>query len=544
MKRSRVRRLGNRLESNINLPPDFIADRRRFQRTAFGTPLTARFRDEPSEVLNLSVAGALIEHDEAAGVGDSARLVLEWYEEIDVAVVVVRTGQVGSRQRSALLIEFPSASLVRSLGLRQAFDRIDRLQSLVRASKLVNSALEPESLVEAILSVAKAELGVDRGTVYFLDHATREIWTDRAGGDQPRQMRFPVGLGLAGHVAATGIALRLEDAYADPRFDPAVDLVPAFRGESGGDPIPGRRSRSMLCVPVRDREQKIVGVLQFIHEHHRSFRGEDLEFLESISEHIAIAMRNAALVLEGFVKSRMDTELRLGREIQDRLLPGVPVRWSRVQVSASSEPCFEVGGDYYDFIDLPGDRYGLAVGDVSGKGVSAALIMSSAQAALRIVASGEPDLVALISRLDELLFRTTPKEKFVTLFFASYDPRTGLLRYVNAGHVPPLVCRAGHIESLETTGPPLGILPRATFHEGAILLETGATLCLYTDGFTEATSPAGRELGFDRWRSLVLDASVQTTPDMCRTLIGETNRYEDGARSADDKTLIIVRPMR
>lgn len=473
-------------------------------------------------------------------VSEPIRLVLDWYEEIDVAGEIIRTENLGARRRSAIAVSVPSASLVRSLGLRQAFDRIHRLESLVEASKLVNSTIEPDTLVESILSVARTELAVDRGTVYFLDHRTREIWTDRAESDGPSQVRFPIGRGLAGYVAETGIALSLEDAYADPRFDPAVDLVSAFRSGSGTH-VPGRRSRSMLCVPVRDRDQTVVGVLQLLHEQHRSFRGDDLEFLEAISEHIAIAMRNAAFVLDGFVKNRMDTELRLGREIQERLQPDAPQQWHGVEVSASSAPCFEVGGDYHDFIDLPHARLGLAIGDVSGKGVSAALIMSSAQAALRVVAPSEPDLVALISRLDSLLFRTTPPEKFVTFFFSSYDRRSGLLRYVNAGHTPPFVCSDGRIARLETTGPPLGIVREASFHEAGILLEPGATLCLYTDGFTEAMNPRDEELGIDRWESLVLASSHHPAAEMSRTLVDQVLSYEAGGQPADDKTLIIFR---
>jgi phosphoserine phosphatase RsbU/P len=491
-------------------------------------------------VRDLSVAGAFVEHDGSMSRGDSTRLVLEWYEEIDVAGEIVRTESFGARHRSAIAIQVPPAALVRSLGLRQAFDRIHRLESLVEASKLVNSAIEPDVLVEAILSVARNVLGVDRGAVFFVDHRTREIWTDRADDPLEPQIRFPLGRGLAGYVAETGIAVKLEDAYDDPRFDPTVDLMSGFwSGSATG--VPGRRSRSMLCVPVRDREDRIVGVLQFLHGQHRSFRGDDLEFLLAISEHIAIAMRNAAFVLDGFVKNRMDTELQLGREIQKHLLPHAPEHWSGVEMAVSAAPCFEVGGDYHDFIDLPDDRYGLAIGDVSGKGVSAALIMSSAQAALRVVAPSEPDIVALISRLDALLFRTTPRERFATFFFAIFDQRTGLLRYVNAGHTPPFVCSGDRIAKLETTGPPLGIIANARFREAIVLLDPGATLCLHTDGFTEATNPEDEELGIERWQSMVLEASHQSSTAMCHRLTREITRWEDGGQPADDKTLIIFR---
>jgi len=240
-------------------------------------------------------------------------------------------------------------------------------------------------------------------------------------------------------------------------------------------------------------------------------------------------------------KSRIDAELRLGRQIQRRLLPQAPDTWHGVDLAVSSVPCFEVGGDYYDFIDLPNDDLGLAIGDVSGKGVGAALIMSSAQAALRIAAPNEPDLARLITRLSALLYRTTPREKYATFFFARYSPGAGVLRYVNAGHNPPLVCSNGRITRLEATGPPLGILEEPVFNEASIPFGVGTTLFLYTDGFNEAENPEGEQFGFRRWVALVGGSAGHSVSEIPGLLTEVISRFENGSRASDDKTLVILR---
>ena len=240
-------------------------------------------------------------------------------------------------------------------------------------------------------------------------------------------------------------------------------------------------------------------------------------------------------------KSRMDAEFRLGRQVQRRLLPEAPGGWHDVDLAVSSVPCFEVSGDYHDFIDLPDGDLGLAIGDVSGKGMGAALIMSSAQAALRIAAPTEPDLARLFARLDELLLRTTPRAKFATFFFARFNRREGVLRYVNAGHNPPFVYSRGELTRLEATGPPLGIMGGATFREECIPFDVGSTLFLYSDGFNEAENPDGEEFGMQRWEALVRESADRAASEASGFLTEAIVRFEGGRPPTDDKTLVVFR---
>ena len=315
----------------------------------------------------------------------------------------------------------------------------------------------------------------------------------------------------------------LHDAYADPRFDRSLDQKTGYR------------TRSMLCVPIRNREQKIVGVLQLLNKTNGAFGTGDLDFLNSISDHMAIAMENATLHIELLEKQRMAEELRLGREIQSRLLPSPPVDIDATQLAALSVPCYEVGGDYYDFLELPDGDLGLAIGDVSGKGVSAALIMSSVQAALRVAAPIEDDLAHLVQRLNALIYRSARGRKYATFFFGRYTPSSGMLRYVNAGHNPPFVAIDGQLQELSSTGKPIGILPDSTYHEQIVEIPAGATLFLYTDGLNEAENVDEQEFGYERLREL-----FKQTHEPAR-IVAAVTEFERGARPTDDKTIVVMR---
>jgi phosphoserine phosphatase RsbU/P len=405
---------------------------------------------------------------------------------------------------------------------------IRHLRTLVEASKLINSSIEPEALFVSILSVARQHLGVERGTLYFVDSRSGEIWSKVAGeiGDV---IRLPIGRGIAGSVAATGEHVLLHDAYTDERFDRSYDLATGYR------------TRSMLCTPIKNRSGKIVGVLQLLNKIGGPFGRVDLEFLAAISDHMAIAMENATIHLALVELERMERELQLGREIQSELLPATPEGLSGVSIAAMSIPCYEVGGDYYDFLQLPGEELGVVIGDVSGKGVGAALIMSSLQAALRVAATLEDDMASLLSRLNTFVFDATHGRKYVTLFYGRYTPSTGVLRYVNAGHNPPFVAEGESVKVLASTGRPVGILPGSEYETGSITLAPGATLTLYTDGLNEATNAEDDEFGNLRLEELVREASRGDLTSMPRRVLAAITEFEAGARPSDDKTIVVLR---
>ncbi len=413
--------------------------------------------------------------------------------------------------------------------LQAAIVEIERLRTLVEASKLINSSIESDRLFDSILEVARHELDVERGTLYFLDRVRGEIWSKIASGLESTEIRLPVGRGLAGVVAESGEAIILHDAYSDSRFDPTSDLRSGFK------------TRSMLCVPIRNREARIVGVLQLLNKRSGEFGQRDLDFLEALSDHMAIAMENAMLHLSAVEKERMERELQLGREIQSRLLPPPPSDVPGIELAAACVPCYEVGGDYFDFIRLDSGELAIALGDVSGKGVSAAMIMSSVQAAFRMAVPVVRDLPNLVERLNTLLYRSAGGRKYVTFFCGVYDPQTGHLRYVNAGHNPPLIVLRGVARRLEATGTPIGLLPRGTFAEASTTLAPGSTLVAYTDGFVEAEDPAEEQYGMEHWVETVSALDGCPVAEIPARLGAEITRHENGAKPIDDKTIVVMR---
>jgi sigma-B regulation protein RsbU (phosphoserine phosphatase) len=405
---------------------------------------------------------------------------------------------------------------------------LHRLTQLVEATKIINSALEEEALLSAILRVARQELEVERGTLYFVDAVKGELWSRIASGMDSMEIRLPMGQGLAGSVATTGQPILIDDAYADPRFDRSSDERTGFR------------TRSVLCTAIRNRAGKVVGVLQLINRKAGCFSDEDLAFLNSLSDHMALAIDNTLLHRTKLERDRMERELRLGRDIQSRLFPEPPDTILGLEVAALCVPCYEVGGDCYDFIALEGGRLGFSIGDISGKGVSAALVMSSLQTALRMAAPLTPDLPRLMEQLNHLIHGLTAGRKYATFFYGVLDPVRGSLDYVNAGHIPPLLVRQGEAQELGSTGLPIGLFPANPLRMERVQLEPGDTLLLCTDGILEAGDPTQDDFGEARWKAMASGLGGQSAGRALDHVFQAVHDFENGIPPGDDKTVVVL----
>jgi serine phosphatase RsbU (regulator of sigma subunit) len=246
---------------------------------------------------------------------------------------------------------------------------------------------------------------------------------------------------------------------------------------------------------------------------------------------------------ERFVEQeRLRRELELSRRIQEEMLPHEPLRCAHAEVKGLSIPAHEVGGDFFNYFALGEDSAALLVGDVSGKGVAAALLMANAQATLRARVAVERNLAELASTLDHEIDRATPRTTYVTLFLAVLDQHGSRLRYVNAGHNPPILLRAdGSTAPLLTTGRPLGLLPGGPYEEQSVTLAEGDALFLYTDGLIEAENESGQPFGLERLisilvaeRASVLDGTLERVEQELRTHRGERE-------AADDATMVVLR---
>ena len=414
--------------------------------------------------------------------------------------------------------------------LEQQQQTIDRLSFLVEASKTLNSTLDLPELIGIILNLATRNTGADRGTVFLIDRETSELWSLVAQGLEQREIRLPMGKGIAGAVAESGEEVNLPDAYADARFDREFDQ--RF----------GYRTRSLLCVPIQDRDGKIVGVLQLLNKADGGFTGDDLEFLESLSVHFAMALENARLHRESLERQKMERELTLARGIQQALLPEAPPVVEGLEIAVRHESSLQVGGDYYDFLPISPENLLVVVADVEGKGVASALIMSNLQATLRAVVSHVHSLEGIMFTLNESILAGARSCKFMTLFLGLIHLPTRALHYVNAGHVPPAVLRAeGEPVTLAAGGLPIGLFPQSRYTRGSLELEAGDILLACTDGITEADNAAGDQFESEGMVKLAVAHRQGAAQQIVDTVCAQVTEFHRGGIHHDDRVMMAIK---
>jgi phosphoserine phosphatase RsbU/P len=329
-------------------------------------------------------------------------------------------------------------------------------------------------------------------------------------------------------VVVRGKSVLTSDAQADPRFMSGTVMLQGVR--------------SVLAVPLGVSE-KLFGIIYADSPMAEGrFTEDHLKVLTTLASVAAIRVENTRLLDEQLKRERMEHELQVASEIQQRFQPTAPPQVPGYELQGISFPCYEIGGDYYDFIQREDGRLIVALGDVSGKGAAAALLMSSLHAAVHAQAASHDSILKTISGVNRYLAENIPANRFITLFYAELQPKTGVLSFLNAGHNPPLIVHAaGTMEQLAAGGLPLGIMPDAEYREGRTNLSYGDVLVIYSDGVTEAQSPSGEEFGPTRLYDVVarnMEASAAGIRDRIESAL---TKFSQGTPAADDITLVIVK---
>ncbi len=414
--------------------------------------------------------------------------------------------------------------------IRRSGAEMEKLRQLMDASTALNSTLDLGRLLDIILDTALKTVDGDRGTVYLVDRKKEELWSIILKGNQQVTIRLPLGRGIAGYVAASGDTLNIPDAYLDPRFNPDVDRQTGYR------------TKTILCMPMRNKDGEIIGVFQLLNKRAGAFTDEDEDFISALSTHASLAIENARLYEEEKTLAGIREEVRLAAKIQMELLPANVPEVAGYELAGTSIPAQMVGGDYYDFIRLGGGAMGICLGDVSGKGMPASLLMANLQATLRGQALHDGDAAATVRRSNRLLYETTAPEKFVTLVYGALDPRAHTFRFANAGHDYPHLFRSGgETVRLESGGIVLGILPDYEYTTETVEFRPGDVLVIYSDGIIESMNSAHEQYGVERMAREVRGRLGESAGEILSGVVRAAQRHAGPAPQYDDMTVVVVK---
>ena len=304
----------------------------------------------------------------------------------------------------------------------------------------------------------------------------------------------------------------------------------------------------LLPLTVKD---KLLGVISLGEKKSEApYTGSDLRLLKSVATQTGLALANAqltyAIAEEVGRREKMSREIEIAREVQERLFPQRLQPIAGIEYFGGCRTALGVGGDYYDFLALPDGKLGIALGDISGKGIPAALMMASLQASLRAEAArAAGDVAGLLVRVNQALFDASSEDRYATFFYGQYDPATEALTYVNAGHCAPMLFRGADgfrtVERLNVGGPVIGLIPDCVFEQAVVKVSKGDELVIFTDGVSEAMNRNLEEWGEQRLAETVRASTVRTAPDLIAQIMAAADAFAAGAPQHDDMTLVVVR---
>ncbi|OAS20674.1 PP2C family protein-serine/threonine phosphatase [Paenibacillus oryzisoli] len=437
---------------------------------------------------------------------------------------------------------------------------LERTMQLFDVSLEVNSTIRKQDLLVKIMETSSRIMNAEASSVILVDEEKGELFFDLAlgaKGDEVREIRLKIGEGIAGWVAQTGKSVKIDDAARDERWSSKVAKRVDYP------------TRNMLCVPLVSKG-KIIGVLQVLNKRGDTpFTERDLQLLESIASPTAASLENAmlydaleksvhALKVTTAAKERMESELRIATDIQMGFLPrktlslqsraadaenGTGEMLLRVQAEAQAtiRPAREVGGDFYDYFRIDENRLFFVLGDVSDKGIPAALFMAVTMTLLKGKMSVELTPGELLTAVNQELYKDD-STMFATIFCGVLNVATGQLLYSDGGHCPPYIVRTnGETELLKgKKGLPLGVIDDMFYTDNEATLALGDRIILYTDGITEAENHIQNQYGFVRLQDVLVREQSSKPEQLLSQMVQDVDQFADGAVQSDDIAVLII----
>ncbi len=397
----------------------------------------------------------------------------------------------------------------------------------------VSRYLETDPLIETVARRVPAILHVPDVVVLLREgDCYRTRYSTRPGE--------PMSIAEGGNIAA---ALRRRNEPLDVDFQKPPEWIHTLNAEEI-QTLDFMRTQLLLPIPGKEQMSGILSLGPKLSE--QAYSTTDRRLLQAVTMQMGMALENsrlmASLAEATAHREVINRELEIAREVQERLFPQNFPKIAGIDCFGYCRPARGVGGDYYDFIELSAGRLGIAIGDVSGKGIAAALLMASLQASLRGQAmAGIHDLASLMRNVNKLVYDASQSSKYATFFYAELDLATRTLVYVNAGHNPPVILRGDQVLRLEPSGPVVGLLPGAGYVMDSCQLQPGDVFIGFTDGISEALNEQDEEWEEDRFIQAAREGAEKPAKEMIANVFREADRFTGTAKQYDDMTLLVMK---
>jgi len=413
-----------------------------------------------------------------------------------------------------------------NLRLRRAVEELSILNEITAA---ISSTMRVEEITKLIVSKCIQRIGVEQGSVTLLkeDQAEPLKTFVRVMDNKMDNVPYRLGLSLTGWMLKNQKPLLINDLSTDQRFS--------------GISLGTERIKSVLSVPLKVKN-KMIGHISLFNKKEKDFTQEDLRLLSIIAIQSAQTIENARLYEEERKLLDLEKDLKVASHIQQALLPDANPTIEGIEIFGQWIPAKEVGGDYYDFIQIDDSHLGIAIADVSGKGTSAALIMANLQACLRGQALINRSVRDTVTKINFMLSRSMDMGKFITLVYGILDTKEKILTYSNAGHnYPFLLDREGGVEILEKGGTVLGAFDDFVYEEETIKLNSGDLLLLYTDGITEAMNEKDEMFEEERLLNLLKENRGISAQELSQKIVDSVLSFQGSTPQSDDLTLVLLK---
>lgn len=414
--------------------------------------------------------------------------------------------------------------------------KLDNLKELIRISKIINSAsLNEAKLLKNIMKTAENVMQAEASSLMMIDRETNELVYKVALGSKGKyikeRFRLKMGQGLSGWVAQNEKPLVIPDVTKDDRFYSKPDEESGFV------------TRSIICVPLK-AHNKTIGILQAINPiNKKSFSKRDIPLFTAFADQVAVAIDNVKVHNYQMTEQRLRSELEVAQTIQRNLLPRKMPSIKGLRFGATNVSARSVGGDLFDFISFKDNRIGVLIGDVSGKGIPAALFMVATITNFRFFANTTNDPATILTKVNRLLFEESSFGMFVTAVLMLFDLDKKTVTYANAGHIPPILINKNKkvLKELDRAkSPPIGIIKDMKYYQQEIALTEGDSFLMYTDGITEARNAHEAEYGTKRLLKTIKKNDFDSPKQLIDNIFQSVKLFSNNKQQHDDITLVSV----